>query len=156
MGQGQVASAAGVSPRVVIKLEDTGYQEPPEAALKVHLYYRNQGLEFLAATGTLGPGVRWRVAGRPDFFNRRQIHAGRVLLDRRQLDFAEKLNVTRSLIAKFESGIKRKPTQAFVDSALKALEADGVVMMQDGADGGFGVRLVKPESQEQTTPQATS
>lgn len=154
MGQGQVASAAGVSPRVVIKLEGTGYQEPPEAALKVHLYYRNQGLEFLAATGTLGPGVRWRAAGRPDFFNRRQIHAGRVLVDHRQIDFAEKLNVTRSLIAKFESGIKRKPTQAFVDSALKILESDGVVMMKDGEEGGYGVRLARALQTRELPPSA--
>ncbi|WP_370649859.1 helix-turn-helix domain-containing protein [Neorhizobium galegae] len=144
LGQGQVASAAGVGPRVVIRLEDVGYPDPTEAALKVHLYYRNQGLEFLDATSTLGPGVRWRKPGREDFFNRRQIHAGRVLLDWRQVDFATKLDVTRSLLAKFESGIKRKPTQAFVESALKTLEAGGVVMLEDDEHCGFGVRLAQP------------
>ncbi len=56
-----------------------------------------------------------------------------------------KLNVTRSLIAKFESGIKRKPTQSFVESALRTLERDGVVMLEDCEHGGFGVRLAKPQ-----------
>ncbi len=149
--QEHVASAAGVGRRVIMRLERSGYPVPTEAAHRVRLYYDREGLNFLEPTAELGPGVRWRDRGREDIFNRRQIHAGRVIVNLRQLDFAEKLKVTRSVVSKFETDFARRPTPDFLALAIRVLEQEGVFFLRDGDDGkGFGVRLSKPNQREET------
>ncbi|NTF49053.1 hypothetical protein [Rhizobium rhizogenes] len=128
-----------------------GYSVPTKHAHDVRRYYGKEGLEFLEADKTAGPGVRWKNREKEDTFHRRQIHAGRVLIDLLQADFAEQLGVTRTAATKFETDLSTKRPVEFFELAMRVLEEAGVIFLPDSVDGGFGVRLaaakpLEPES----------
>ncbi|NTI48970.1 hypothetical protein G6L94_11640 [Agrobacterium rhizogenes] len=118
-----------------------GYTVATKHAHDVRRYYEKEGLEFLKADDFAGPGVRWKTRGKEDTFYRRQIHAGRVLVDLLQADFAEKLGVTRTAVTKFETDLSTKRPVEYFELAMKVLEEAGVIFLPDSDDGGFGVRF---------------
>lgn len=146
--QDVVSAESGVPTHVVKRLERKGYSVPTKHAHDVRRYYGKEGLEFLEADKTAGPGVRWKNRGKEDTFHRRQIHAGRVLIDLLQADFAEKLGVTRTAVTKFETDLSTKRPVEFFELAMKILEEAGVIFLPDSDDGGFGVRLAAAKPTE--------
>jgi transcriptional regulator with XRE-family HTH domain len=70
-----------------------------------------------------------------------QLRAARGLISWSQKDLAERSNVARSMIAGFES-CKRKPNLANRTGLRRALEAAGVIFVEENGEGP-GVRLRK-------------
>ena len=73
-----------------------------------------------------------------------QSRAARALLDWTRAELAEKSGVSAATLADFEAG-KRKPYDRTLDDVRSALEAAGVIFLDDGSItvGGPGVRLRK-------------
>jgi transcriptional regulator with XRE-family HTH domain len=73
-----------------------------------------------------------------------QVRAARALLNLKQKDLAELSKVSLRAIAHFEAG-QRKPVPATLQALRQALEAAGVIFIDENG-GGSGVRLKrKPE-----------
>lgn len=73
-----------------------------------------------------------------------QCRAGRALLNWSQGQLAEAAKVARATLAEFESG-KRAPYPRTLDDIRSALEAAGVIFIDQNGDGP-GVRLRKADS----------
>lgn len=74
-----------------------------------------------------------------------QIKAARALVGLTQDDIARSTNLSVQTIKRMESVGTERSTAGNVDAVKKALQASGVIFLEDGetAIGGVGVRLLK-------------
>ncbi|QGM97795.1 helix-turn-helix domain-containing protein [Methylocystis parvus] len=77
-----------------------------------------------------------------------QLRAGRALIGWSQDQLAEASKVAKATIANFEAG-KRQPYPRTLDDLRDALEAAGVIFIDENGEGP-GVRLKKVQQDNQT------
>lgn len=149
--QEQIANGSGVERRVVIRLETATFARLTDAGDRVRDFFESEGLKFLGEKEAPDHvGVRWRDPQKGDSKTRtqlrRQLHAGRVLVGLSQPELAERAEVGRTALTRFENGITVYPTISLIDAVKTALKAEGIEFLSDSDQEGFGVFLKETNS----------
>lgn len=142
LGQADVSARADVDRNVVFRVEAAKYQRMlrPQAS-KLQRFYEKEGIEFVAATAEMGPGIRWDTGKVNDLVERAQVRAGRAIAGLFQADLAARAKVSQSLISRFASGKTQSlPAEEFEKIAI-ALKEAGVVLIDEPKKREAGVLL---------------
>ncbi|MBB4067179.1 helix-turn-helix domain-containing protein [Gellertiella hungarica] len=132
--QEQVAGESGINFRTLRRLEEGSYIRLPYDIVVLKKYYEREGIEFLAADDSQGPGLSWPSPKEFDPSHRDKIRVGRNLANLSQREFAALSGIGQSVISRIESGQNILVPVKSVSTMLSTLEKLGV-LLSDAPNG---------------------
>ncbi|MGR9231957.1 helix-turn-helix transcriptional regulator [Rhizobium leguminosarum] len=143
--QENVAAWVKVDRREISQLEAAKYKLFSSDAEDLKKAFERNGIEFLAATGALGAGVRWRKPGQKDRFRGAQFRAARAMANQSMRDLQTLSGVNRNFVTRLETGQIGGLNLETIKKLEQAFARLNIELIAESENWGAGVRWTVPD-----------
>lgn len=143
VSQRGVGAWIGLEPQEVSRWENSRYKLLSASGVALQKALERKGIEFLAASSELGPGVRWREPGCDGPYSGAQFRAARAMTNNSMRDIECSSGLSRSFLTRLEQNQLRSLNLQKRDVLVARLLVLGVVLTGEGPTWGAGVRFSK-------------